>query len=447
LGQLAVLRKFKWQTNSTVLDSLAGTSVDREKNLKFLQDLLKEKIDPYADFKVRKNRFGKLRAISTPFPQLRFFQLQILSDLRQLDTHECAHSYTRDRSVATAAKPHLGMKWGVRMDLEDFFHHINDRQIRTALIGKVNPRSAEIYSKLVTRSSSQVKSRVPEKFKTRGSRSQAAKWRLWLLEVRKLRNKPVALRRGLVPTAFEVTSKILSMKPNERRYVPQGAPTSGLISNIAFEAADIEIQAFARISGLTYTRYSDDILLSSKNGRFSRGVAGEIIQRTQQIVQAHGHTLNRAKTRIITPGSRKSFLGMLVDGSELRLPIEIRRNISAELRDIKKFGFETQALRFKHGLSRIRRNASKGINTENGYWNVLRGFLCWVQAADLKLFSELEAIYRPTFADGTVAIELEDDPDAKLLAELFERKKPKSLEPSPINLQSGLEIVDIDLKF
>jgi hypothetical protein len=129
-----------------------------------------------------------------------------------------------------------------------------------------------------------------------------------------------------------------------------------------------------------------------------------------------------------------------------RLPREVRERLTAELRDIEKFGFETQALRFEKGMSRIRRHPAKESNSENSYWNVLQGILCWVEVADLRLYFQLKDIYRPTFYDGTLAVDLDKNPDVKLLADLFDRKKPK--QTGAILLDApGIEIVDIDLDF
>ena len=47
--------------------------------------------------------------------------------------------------------------------------------------------------------------------------------------------------------------------------LPLGFPTSPVISNAIFLGADKELQALAERTGAVYTRYSDDISMSSKD--------------------------------------------------------------------------------------------------------------------------------------------------------------------------------------
>jgi hypothetical protein len=218
------------------------------------------------------------------------------------------------------------------------------------------------------------------------------------------------------------------------------------LANLAFAGVDHKIASYTEHLGFTYTRYSDDILISTRNVKFDRELAAKIIHEIQKMLVTDGFTLNRAKTRILTPGSRKSYLGLIVSGAMTRLPREVRERITAELRDIQKFGFEAQSLRFEQGQSRIRREPAKNNNTENSYWHVLRGFLCWVELADPKLYAALEDTYRDESADNPFFSSVVDgDSDSALLSGLFVRKNPK--DPVGIDLASAIKIVDIDLEF
>jgi hypothetical protein len=415
----------------------------------FLNRLISGKLDPYVDYKIKKNRFGKYRSISSPVPQLKSLQKQILDELYEIECHHAAHAYIPGKSVATAANLHLRMTWGIRLDLEDFFHHVTHRHLEKALHSQFGIQKAAFIAHVCTRTPENTRGRIPTKYKRRFNLWDAWRWKNWLRK-HNAENRDVLVwtHQNLRDFVAAITSKLMLQKRRVRRYLPQGAPTSGYLSNLAFAELDANIATYLQSRGFSYSRYSDDIMISTDTVDFDRNLAGQIIHQIQKMLHEEGFTLNRAKTRILSPGARKSYLGLIVgNGHPTRLPIEVRRRITGELRDIKKFGFESQALRFEKGMSRIRRHPSKEKNSENTYWYVLHGLLCWVEVADLRLFFDLEALYRPMHSDGTVAIELEADPDAKFLAELFERKKPKSLEPSPINLQSGIDMVDIDLKF
>ena len=48
-------------------------------------------------------------------------------------------------------------------------------------------------------------------------------------------------------------------------YLPQGAPTSPKLSNLALRGFDQKIRIIAGQHGLTYSRYADDLTLSTRN--------------------------------------------------------------------------------------------------------------------------------------------------------------------------------------
>jgi hypothetical protein len=341
---------------------------------------------------------------------------------------------------------HLDMTWGIRLDLEDFFHHVTHRHLEKALYPKLSIEKAAFIAQVCTRFPEKTRRRLPTKYNRRFNLWDSARWKAWL----KKHSLDFSQSLWLYPKdpssiAIE-TTKLFSQQRRVRRYLPQGAPTSGYLANLAFAGLDGRISSYLESQGFSYSRYSDDIMISTKSEKFDRNRAGKLIHTIQKMLAAEGFSLNRAKTRILSPGARKSYLGLILgNGYRTRLPMEVRRRIAGELRDIKKFGFESQSLRFERGMSRIRRHPSKQGNEGNSYWYVLQGLLCWVEVADLKLFFELEAIYRPAFLDGTLAVDFGNDSDAKLLADLFERKKPK--QTGLILPKSNIEIVDIDLDF
>src|SRR5690606_10313195 len=63
----------------------------------------------------------------------------------------------------------------------------------------------------------------------------------------------------------------------QRRVLPQGAPTSPLLANLAVFGMDREIMEIATEHDLVYTRYADDIALSTKRDDFTRDEASKII--------------------------------------------------------------------------------------------------------------------------------------------------------------------------
>jgi RNA-directed DNA polymerase len=423
------------------LKEFTKNEVDPKRARRFLKNVLSGSIDPYVDYKIKKNRFGKLRSISSPFPELKDAQRLILSELYDLGCHSSAHAYIPNHSVVTAANQHLDMTWGIKLDLEDFFHHVTRRHIEKALRRKFGDAKAELYAAICTRVPTQSRNRIPTKYNRRHSFWVAKQWRQWLKGV-----TSVVFGRGLSAESYESeedsrTFKLLSRRRRLRRYLPQGSPASGYLANLAFKSLDRKITDYLNEIGFTYTRYSDDILISTQDVPFSRDLAAEIIQKVQTFLTSGGFTLNRAKTRILTPGSRKSYLGLIVSGPMTRLPREVRERLTAELRDIEKFGFEEQSIRFEKGLSRIRRAPGKQTNNESSYWHVLQGIMSWVWIADQKLFVKLDSQYSIQLTTLEYQEHYGDNMDPRLLSDLFINKNNK---PATLELP-GITIKDIFL--
>lgn len=119
--------------------------------------------------------------------------------------------------------------------------------------------------------------------------------------------------------------------------LPQGAPTSPMLANLAMRDIDEKISAIASRFGLNYTRYSDDLTFSTRND-FDRQQASLLIQEIAKLLIKRGLMLNRQKTAVIPPGARKIVLGLLVDGDLPRLSRSFKDRIRQHLYYLEKFG-------------------------------------------------------------------------------------------------------------
>lgn len=387
-----------------------------QSSVEFINSVIFRKVDPYTDFQITKRSSKSKRSISSPFPDLQRIQSFILEDLGADKVHWSAHAYTPGRSVITCAEPHLGMKWGLKLDLEDFFSHVTSVRVESALNHHLEPDLAWMYSKLVTRDSTAVRDRLPAKYSRRVRRAltkpsaqehRAPKWPYW---------KPFeALTRD--------TLMVLSRPQRKLGFLPQGAPTSGMVANIAFAGIDYKLTSLANRYELTYTRYSDDILFSSKIPNFSRARALAVLNEASQIIFEGGFTLNRAKTRMLTPGSRMQFLGLLVDGEQLRLPRERREAITGALRDVVKFSFADQEKRFLSGQPmRLARRPEKKESRAESYFAILNGYGSWLYGVDKALLEKLRNEF--VFKSNAQALYL-DPEDWQLVATVLKVWNPE----------------------
>jgi retron-type reverse transcriptase len=99
--------------------------------------------------------------------------------------------------------------------------------------------------------------------------------------------------------------------------LPQGAPTSPTIANLIFNEVDEEIAHFAAKLDLTYTRYADDLTLSSKS-RINPKVEMELAR----LLAPLGLQLNTSKTRYMGPNERKEVTGLVLGLNDVRLSPE-----------------------------------------------------------------------------------------------------------------------------
>lgn len=358
---------------------------------RFLEAVVNRKIDPYIDFQIGKRSSKKLRSISAPLPELHHAQKVLLRKLDASWVHDNAHAYVPGRSVITCAQPHLGMRWGIKLDLQDFFTHVTAHHIESALFPQLDNNQAWLYSRLATRNPEAVRERLPRKYARRWQRKNAKYSLLWPL-VRLASNEDdgwIYEGERLGKELNSATVQAIQRSKKTVGYLPQGAPTSGFMSNIAFKRIDRELTRIAESHGLTYTRYSDDMLFSSKLSDYSTQTCLELIEQVRICLANYAFTLNNAKTRILKPGGRMFFLGMLLDGQELRLTKERRDSLIGAFRDIAKFTLLNQDIRFSRGEHlRLGRHKDKKPY-ESDYFDVLSGYVRWARGVDTSLDTKL----------------------------------------------------------
>lgn len=114
-------------------------------------------------------------------------------------------------------------------------------------------------------------------------------------------------------------------------HLPQGAPTSPMLANIVAKDMDDEIFVLANRYGLRYSRYSDDIVLSSKAENFGKAQASKVIGKLYAILRRGGFEPNMEKTKVSGPGSKMIVLGLLVDGDKPRLTSEFKDKLKMHL--------------------------------------------------------------------------------------------------------------------
>lgn len=172
---------------------------DKDK-LKLFYTLSNNIENNYREFKIKK-KDGSLRVLAEPSITLKKVQKRLLENyLYNLKPSKYVTSYIEGKSLKDNAKPHIGKKAILKLDIEGFFDNVDFSLVYKYVFG------LDKFPKSV----------------------------------------------GILLTSLVMYYGAL----------PQGAPTSAYISNLVLTDFDSEIGAWAENLGLSYSRYSDDMTFS-----------------------------------------------------------------------------------------------------------------------------------------------------------------------------------------
>lgn len=97
----------------------------------------------------------------------------------------------------------------------------------------------------------------------------------------------------------------------KRNVLPQGAPTSPVITNIVCQRLDYLLSGVAKRFGLKYSRYADDITFSSMHNVYQP--ESDFLKELHRIIAEQGFHMKESKTRLQKDGYRKEVTGLLVN--------------------------------------------------------------------------------------------------------------------------------------
>ena len=250
--------------------------------------------DPYNVFRIRKRGSNRYRIICVPEPGLLEAQRWIAQNvLRHAQPHVASYAFAPNKRIRDAASLHCGCAWLIKMDVRRFFESISEIATYRVFRGLG-------YEPLISFEIARICTRLGKTTRPR----QREQWH------------------------SQFTREVIQHYQNTSiGHLPQGAPTSPMLSNLAMIGFDKAMAKIANDSGLIYTRYADDLCLSSADKNFSRKDASKIIGQTSAQMGKHGLSPNFTKTKVAPPGSRKTVLGLLVNGPEPRLSREFRARL------------------------------------------------------------------------------------------------------------------------
>lgn len=94
--------------------------------------------------------------------------------------------------------------------------------------------------------------------------------------------------------------------------LPQGAPTSPIITNMICNIMDMHLLTIAKRYKLTYTRYADDMTFSTNDKHFIEKYDSFYTDLSKEITKS-GFQINQNKTHILFHNSRQEVTGLIVN--------------------------------------------------------------------------------------------------------------------------------------
>jgi RNA-directed DNA polymerase len=263
--------------------------------------------EQYKVFTIKK-KSGGARSIHNPSPALRKVQRVLLHRLLDpVEVGTCVGAYVKGRGLSHTSEQHVGAKVLVKMDLTNFFGSTRKRWVR-------------------------------EVFEAQGHTKQVCEVLATLTTAR------VPIGGGRVGTG-----------------VPQGGITSGSVCNlVATTRVDAPILAAlnALDQGWTYTRYADDLALSTKQD-LTREEVDEVVKQVKACIKASGYRTNHKKTHIVR--STAVHKPMRVLGHSVHTHVNIPRDTYRLLR-----------ARVHHVITG-RAQSDASLLGELNYWNHICG--------------------------------------------------------------------------
>lgn len=219
------------------------------------------------------------RVIEAPKARLKEIQRWILREiLDHVPAHDAAHGFIAGRSAVSHAELHTGRPVVLRLDLKDFFASVPAGRVYR--IWRTLGYGADVAHALTGLTTNTVPAAVWQQL-AGAAAEQPVQARFWMG------------RRLATP------------------HLPQGAPTSPALANLAAFRLDRRLAGLAQASGLRYSRYADDLAFSGSERLIRR--RAEFEAAVAAIVGAEGFTLNPAKSTTQSAAGRQQVCGVVVN--------------------------------------------------------------------------------------------------------------------------------------
>ncbi len=252
----------------------------------------------YKIYRIPKLKDGKLvgwRVIEEPTDELKVIQRNTIEILQKVPLHKAAHG-VRGTSNTSNAEEHLHSTIIIKLDIKDAFPSTTKDLVREGLNYALSIYGAE-----------------PAAPATR-------------VENRRFRDEVITY----LDYCFIHRADAGEWPSLWNAVLPQGAPTSPILANIAFYPIDIRLQKLADEYDLTYTRYVDDLTFSGdwRPPRFVSKVMDNVWP----------WTINRRKIESLHSAYQSQEITGVVVNEKASVPRKRRKILKAKLDHLARNG-------------------------------------------------------------------------------------------------------------
>lgn len=331
----------------------------------------------YTDFEIAK-KSGGTRKISTPKYVLKLIQkclLELLSVIYR--PHKAAHGFVLGKNVASNASIHVGKKFIYNIDIKNFFPSTPFHKIK--FLFKIRP------------------------FNLNGEREKIA--------------------------------QLIASLCCKDGFLPQGAPTSPIITNIVCRRIDSKLSQLAFENKAKYSRYADDITFSCQENIFD----ADFLEKVKSILGEEKYEINNEKTRISNWRQRQEVTGVVVNEKK-NLPREYIKDIRYWLFSWEKFGELSTQNDFEKRFPQ-----KKGFMRYNGVTIQFKNYL-YGKIQYLKMIRDKDDSMAIKFIEAYQKLENNDKKIQKRVRQPHIPTQTSSIEIDPhlhnhiLNIRAALEI-------
>lgn len=331
----------------------------------------------YTEFRIQKRRGGH-RVIRAPSSPLKILQRKLATVLlRVYSPKRPVHGFVRDRSIITNATAHARQRFVLNVDLRDFFPSINFGRVRGMFMGK----PYELPHQVAT---------------------------------------------------------VLAQLCCYRNELPQGAPTSPIVSNMLCRKLDGDLQCLATETAAYYTRYADDVTFSTNLPAFPARLAHLSDERVElghdlvMSIEDNGFEINLQKVRLQHKPYRREVTGLVVNDFPNVRRKYVRRT-SSMIHALGKHGLNAAANEHKHKYALHNRSRRPGKATSS-FADMIRGrieFIGQVRGKDDPVYRRLFVRFRKALGEE----EPLDDGLAELRAEFAQLQEMSDHQKRGVQLE------------